>query len=117
MVTVVIVDDEPDFITVFSDFFAMNDITVLGFGNNGHDAVEFCVKHSPDYLILDLFMPKFDGFYALEKLSEMKNPTKIIVISGLLDEHTLNKLNEYKLFASFTKPVTPMKLVACMADS
>lgn len=102
MSSVVIIDDESDLVSTMSDYFVIQNIDVLATGNNGKDAVELCLKHSPDYLLLDLNMPNYDGFYALEKLYEISS-SKIIVISGSTTEN-LTKLQNYKGITVIKKP-------------
>lgn len=110
MPSVVIVDDEPDLLEVMKDFLGMKGIQVVATGRNGHEAIELCEQHKPDFLVLDLSMPEFDGFYALEKFAKLNNPVKVIVITGLLNEQTQFELYKFKPQTTFPKPVNPDKL-------
>jgi len=116
MVSVVIIDDEDDLTSVLNDFCEMKGVSVLGTGKNGKDAAELCEKHHPDYLLLDIAMPHFDGFYALEILQKTKNPVKIIIMSGLLDDQNKTKLEKYEIFALFNKPMNLNDMVNCMLN-
>jgi len=111
---VVIIDDEIDIVSTLSEYLELKDIQIIGTGKNGQDAIDLCVKHSPDFLILDLTMPDFDGFYALEKLREMNSLIKVIVMTGLLDKNNQQKLSQYRLVGSFTKPTNLDDLVNCI---
>lgn len=117
MTRVIIVDDEVDLATVLSDYLVIKGIDVVGTGVNGRDAVDLCIKHRPDFVILDLSMPDFDGFYALEEIYKIDSAAKIIVITGLLDEFTQNTLDKYKIFASFIKPTNPIDIVNCINNA
>ncbi len=103
MTSVVIVDDENDLVEVLSELMNLNKIDVLGVGYDGKQAVELCAKHNPDYLILDLTMPEFDGFYALEKLQDTK--IKIIVLTGRTDIDFIKKLEQFPILTTQTKPL------------
>jgi len=107
MTSVVIVDDEIDFVEVLQEYFETVGIQVVNTGNNGQEAIELCIKHSPDFLILDLAMPKFDGVYTLEKLLEKNSPIKVIILTGLLDEVQISTLSKFKIDAKFVKPINP----------
>jgi two-component system response regulator NreC len=48
---------------------------------DGQQAIEAVERHRPDYLILDLHMPKVNGLDALRHISEYFPKTKVIVIS------------------------------------
>jgi len=100
----VIVDDDRDIVEGLSELLELQKIDVIGTGYNGKEAVELCTKHNPDFLLLDLSMPEFDGFYALEKLQNM-NRQKIIVITGVIDEAVLEKLNSFSVFSIQRKPI------------
>ena len=78
--------------------------------------MELCLEHSPDFLILDLHMFIFNGFFTLKKLSEIKNSSKKIVVTGLLDNNALNELNYYAPFESFTKSFNPIQLGSSMIE-
>ena len=103
MTKVVLVDDERDIVEVTTLLLESSEIDVVGVGYDGKQAVELCSKHNPDFLILDLTMPKFDGFYALEKLQNSK--IKIIVLTGVVDKDILKKLEPYSPFTIRRKPL------------
>jgi len=103
MISVVIVDDDIDVTEGLSELFQIKKIDVVGIGYNGKQAIELCAQHTPDFLILDLTMPEFDGFYALKKLQNTL--TKIIVVTGVIDENTLEKLNNFSVFSIQRKPL------------
>jgi len=81
----------------------MEKINVIGIGYDGKDAVELCTRHNPDYMSLDLSMQKFDGFYALKKLQD--TTTKIIVLTGMIDDETFEKLKSFSVFSIQKKPI------------
>ena len=87
MVKVIVVDDDVDTVEVFCEYLEIKEITVLGRGYNGKTAVELYEKHKPDVALLDVMMPEYDGFYALENIKKINNSyIVIIVILFLKDE-------------------------------
>jgi len=111
MIRIVIVDDEVDYTEILKDYCELNDIEVVGIGNNGKDAVDLCKEHLPDFLLLDLSMPKFDGFYALENIKKAKSVNKIIILTDLLTEDSTRDLIQYNIFATLIKPVDPEEII------
>jgi two-component system chemotaxis response regulator CheY len=111
MVRIVIVDDEVDYTEILKDYCELNDIEVVGTGHNGKDAVKLCKEHSPDFLLLDLSMPEFNGFYALENIHKTKSVNKIIILTGLLTEENTKNLTQYNIFSTLIKPVDPEEII------
>ncbi len=64
---VVIVDDEePARLAVRQDLEALDGVEIVAECANGFDAVKAVAERSPDVLLLDIQMPKLDGFEVLE---------------------------------------------------
>jgi DNA-binding response OmpR family regulator len=53
---------------------------------NGEEGLAALKKQKCDVVLLDLIMPKMDGFSVLRQLQKDENPTPIIVLSNLGQE-------------------------------
>lgn len=73
LIRAIIIDDEIDSAEVFAEFLTMKNISVVGLGRNGLEGVTLYEEHKPDVVFLDLIMPQYDGFYALEEIKRI-NP-------------------------------------------
>lgn len=82
MINCIIIDDDKDIVTLFSEMLSMIGVDILATGNDGNEAADMYKKHHPDLVFTDLNMPKYDGFYAITKIKEMNPDAKIIVITG-----------------------------------
>ena len=80
--TVIVVDDDRDHVSLLSEIIETLGKKVEGIGFDGKDAVELFDKYQPDYVFLDLMMPKFDGFYAIEEIRKKSTKPKIVVVTG-----------------------------------
>ena len=104
MSSVIIIDDDVDTVEVLKEYFEASKTDVLGCGYNGKDAVELYKKHNPDFVLLDLSMPEFDGFYAIENIEKINPQAKIIILTGSVDAESRKKLDGYQIYTIFTKP-------------
>jgi CheY-like chemotaxis protein len=116
---VLIIDDSPDDLRlmgkVLTDHSTFHPILAEG----GEQGWEILTKHTPDAVILDLFMPDLDGFAILERLRttpELRD-LPVVVVSGMdltteqkkqlenLGKHMLQKgmLTETELFSTLEK--------------
>jgi two-component system, LytTR family, response regulator len=86
MIRVVVVDDEAPAREILREFLAADeDCEVAAECANGFEAVKAVAHHDPDLLLLDIQMPKLDGFEVLELLD--RSPVVVFVTAH--DEHAL----------------------------
>jgi CheY-like chemotaxis protein len=66
---ILLVEDDPMTIALMSDQLNLlgYDVTVA---KNGLEAVEMASSESPDLIIMDIMMPKLDGFQAVSRIRE-----------------------------------------------
>src|SRR3954463_14694440 len=66
---IVIVDDEPLARAVVREYASADpEVEIIAECGNGFDAVKAVAEHKPDLVLLDVQMPKLDGFEVLELL-------------------------------------------------
>lgn len=70
---------------------------------NGQEAIDAMDKQRPDVLVLDLLMPKVDGFGVLEHMKSKKYMFPIIVLSNLSQDFDMNKCKELGVSDYFVK--------------
>lgn len=58
------------------------DFEVEGSAANGQEALQMVQQHHPDVLVLDLFMPDFDGFEVLRTLDRNGSQVATVVLTG-----------------------------------
>ena len=75
---------------------------------NGEEAVALLKTDSFDLIILDLVMPKLDGFGVLEALSADKKSVPVIVLSNLSQEEDEKRARELGAKDFFIKSNTPI---------
>lgn len=78
---------------------------------NGEDAVELFKKESFDLILLDLIMPKMDGFMVLALLKVKKIKTPVIVLSNLSQQNDMKRTKEFGAKEFFIKSNTPIATI------
>lgn len=104
LIKAIIIDDEVDSAEVFAEFLKLKYIDVAGLGKNGKEGVELYQKHKPDVVFLDLVMPQYDGFYALEEIKKINPDARVIIITAFLTDMMRKKLNNFGVEDVFQKP-------------
>ncbi len=107
---VLIVDDEEKIRDVIKEYCEFENYET-DTASNGIEALEKLRNNNFDILILDIMMPKLDGFDVLKKLPENKRiPT--IILSARNEE--IDKLEGFDLGIDdyVTKPFSPKELIA-----
>lgn len=78
------VDDNPAILKLIGDFLSQkNDISLVGSACDGEQALTLIDQTQPDILLLDVIMPKLDGFAVLQALSQRPDPPRAIMVTGL----------------------------------
>lgn len=81
---VLIVDDEPDTVTYFSNLYEDNGYVTVS-ASNGDEALKLLSDLIPDLITLDVSMPEMSGvkFYRTLKESEKFKEIPVIFITGV----------------------------------
>lgn len=78
---------------------------------NGEEAIDILTKEKFDLIVLDLIMPKVDGFQVLAKLKEIGSQAPVIVSSNLSQEEDFNRAKELGAVDFFVKSDTSINEV------
>lgn len=107
---ILVVDDEPRMIR----FIRMN-LELEGYqvveASNGAEALEQVRQHLPDLVIMDVMMPKMDGFEALRLLREIST-VPVILLTVKSDEEDRIRGLELGADDYITKPFSPRELAS-----
>jgi CheY-like chemotaxis protein len=81
--------------------------------NHGVGAVKLLKRARPDLIILDLKMPKMDGFQLLELLKkyETSRSIPVVVLTGSTDLKDIDRALQLGISDYLTKPISPRKLL------
>lgn len=107
---ILVVDDEILIREVIKEYL-MNENYEVVEAENGIDAIELCKREKIDLMIVDIMMPKLDGFSTVKEIFKIKKiPT--IMLSARGEEY--DKLTGFDLGIEdyVTKPFSPKELMA-----
>ncbi len=104
MPKLLIVDDEEDIREFASHFFKKREIETFT-ASGGKEALEVIGAESPDLVLLDVRMEEITGVEVLRQLRQEKNNIKVIMVTGMEDEETINATKELGISGFIHKPL------------
>ena len=110
---ILVVDDEKDLTALVSLHMKMAGYEVLS-ASNGEKALVVARQEKPDLIILDLMLPKIDGWEVCRRLRQDPEIKNVPVIMLTARAETEDKLKGFEAGADdyVTKPFSPRELVA-----
>jgi len=87
------------------------DIEIVGEASNGREAIALITSHNPDVVLLDVQMPRVDGFAVLRALD---GPAPLVIFVTAFDEHAVAAFNIHA-FDYILKPVEPARFAEAIA--
>ena len=110
MYRLLVVDDEPKIREVIKEYAEFNGYEVTE-AEDGMSAVGLCKLNEYDLVILDIMMPKLDGFSACKEIKKIQD-VPIIMLSARGEEY--DKLFGFELGIDdyIVKPFSPKELMA-----
>ena len=105
---ILLVDDEPEIRHLYGEMLEICGCTVET-ARDGAEAVSRAAADDYDLVVMDLHMPKMDGFESIARLRKANRHTPVIVITGYYPEDVVaSRLRKMDLAVEQTlmKPVT-----------
>ena len=81
------------------------DVTIAG---DGEEGMQLTATEKFDLILIDIIMPKMDGFTMLSRLKEKGNTTTIIILSNLGQQEDIEKAKEFGVKDYMVKSNTPI---------
>ena len=102
--TILVVDDDLDLLESTIEIIKNIGYDVIT-GTNGEEAIAKFRENMPNLVLMDIKMPKMDGYEAFFRIKEMYPDAKIILITGNeIDEIKYKKAKAVTLILLMTKP-------------
>ncbi len=108
---ILVVDDEPSIVQLARMYLERENFRVESVGD-GKAAIEAATRLHPALIVLDIMLPKVDGFEVCRQLRAQDDPVFIIMLTAR--DEDIDKILGLELGADdyLTKPFNPRELVA-----
>jgi len=114
-ITLVLSDDHPLILDGMENLFRLEkDFKVVARCLDGEETVKAVRKHKPDVLVLDIRMPGTDGLSVLRAMKKEKLSTRVVLLTGALDEDELAEAVRLGVRGLVLKEMAPKLLVQCI---
>jgi DNA-binding response OmpR family regulator len=110
MKTVLVVDDERNIVDLLRLYLEKEGLAVVA-AADGEDALVAFARHAPDLVVLDLMLPRLDGYEVCREIRR-RGATPILILTARTDD--VDAIVGLELGADdyVTKPFNPRVLVA-----
>ena|SRR6185369_17593235 len=106
---VLVVEDDDALRNILVDTLNTNNYQIYQ-APDGEEAIKLIVDQKPHLILLDLLLPKLDGFKVLDRLRHYPDPeiaeTQVIVLSNLWTDKDILRAQALKIDAYFVKANT-----------
>jgi CheY-like chemotaxis protein len=106
---VLVVEDDTDLRNALVSRLGSSNYQVFQ-ANDGEEAITVLLDQKPDLILLDLLLPKLDGFKVLERIRNYPEPgianSKVIVLSNLWSDKDILRAQALKIDEYYVKANT-----------
>ncbi|HPZ06518.1 MAG TPA: response regulator [Candidatus Eremiobacteraeota bacterium] len=111
-IKILVIDDKEELLMLVAVIFEDTGYEIIGL-KNSLEAFETAIKEQPDVIILDIMMPKMDGWEVFKKIkgNPLTAHTPVLILSVMADREEAEKGKEMGADAIMRKPFEPNKLI------
>ncbi|NOV04168.1 response regulator transcription factor [Paenibacillus planticolens] len=112
----ILADDEPNILRNLQAVIPWEEleIDIAGTAKNGVEALELCSLHMPDLVMSDIRMPLMDGITFVQKLREINESCKVLMVTGYQDFEYARSLMRVGVSDYILKPINYEELGNCI---
>jgi len=104
MAKILIADDSDAIRLVLKDILSIGEHEIVGEATDGAEAVDSYRQYNPQILLLDLAMPKKDGFTVVKEIIAYDPDAKIILITASDDQKVIQQCLDHGASSYISKP-------------
>ena len=113
-VRVLVVDDSPFIHKAVSRALDEASFEICGIGKNGREGANLYQELKPDVVTMDITMPLVDGLEASKMILQQDPAARIIMMSAMGDEETMEQAKQIGIKTFLQKPFKNDELVAAI---
>ncbi len=108
---VLIIEDNPSTQTVLGRLLNLINITNIAFASDGVEGIKQTKEFKPDLIILDITMPRMDGYEVIQHLKNDKQTSNIPVLIQTASDNRETRERTFRAGATdfITKPINPLE--------
>ncbi|PLT28787.1 response regulator [Peribacillus deserti] len=107
MIKVLLIEDDPMVREINRQYIEkVEGYQVIGHASNGEEGLQLVSKLKPDLVIIDIFMPKLDGFETIKQFRLDGLSVDVMAITAASDMETIHKVLQYGAVDYILKPFT-----------
>ncbi len=111
MTTILVIEDDTTIRDMLTFSLEQADYSVLS-AKNGETGLELALGNNPDLILLDLLLPKMDGFTLCKRLREIDEKVPVLMLTALDSEKDILKGFDSGADDYITKPFSTALLLA-----
>ena len=104
---ILVVEDDGALLNVLVDRLSMDKLYRVFKAADGEEAIKQAFEAKPDLILLDLLLPKVDGFKVLEEIRASQDPqvagSKVVILSNLWSNKDILKAKALKIEEYYVK--------------
>lgn len=108
---ILIADDAPYIREIIRNILSDEDVIFLEDARDGQEAVDIALKEKPDFVFMDLALPKMSGIDASVAILEALPDIRIVAISSLHEPHMIQKALEGGCHDFIKKPFSVEEII------
>lgn len=112
MISLLIIEDEKDVREILEDIFKEEKDFAIYLADNGSDGLKLIEQNHPDVILLDIKLRvQMDGVELLKRIRQNHIATKVVVVTGCIEETMQKQIREIGIDAFIEKPFEPPEIV------
>ncbi|HEX3044592.1 MAG TPA: response regulator [Bacillota bacterium] len=116
-IKVLLVEDDPMVVEISQEFIKEDpDYKVVGVANSGAEAVNLTTKLTPDLILLDNFLPDFNGSVVIEKIRALNKKVDFIMITAAKEAPIVQELLRSGVRDYLIKPYLKQRLLQALQN-
>ncbi len=109
--TVLVVDDARIIRKLLGKYLNETDYEIIGEAEDGEEAISMYTDLKPDYVTLDIIMPKMNGLEVLKRIKTFDPKAQVIVITAMSQDSLAQKAMNLGAIAIIKKPFSKQEIM------
>jgi CheY-like chemotaxis protein len=114
---ILVVEDYQDARELYVEFFRTQGFEAIG-ARDGPEALRFLREHRPDVVVLDVALPRMNGYAVLQKIRADKElgDTPVLMVSASVGDEYVMQARSAGANVALTKPILPDELLEAIRE-